>query len=223
VLGLNAQAAVEVQEPAAPALAPAITADAAVMQALANRPEIAEGVATVQANEAAVRLAYIIAGPQVTLGVGAAYVPLSSNQFVTNTGSYGLTGTLAFPLFDAGLGKAEINAAKANLSAAQARLAQTQLAVKQDAYQAYLGVVQGAATVTATSAAQKAADQALQVAQGQYRAGVGTITQVLVAQANAAQAGVNAVNALYSYQTALATLQHAIGMPMTAALPGTTP
>jgi outer membrane protein TolC len=218
VLGLSAPGPVEVQEPSAPPLAPTVTADAAVAEALQNRPEIAEGTADVQASQANLTLAQIEAGLQLTLGVGAAYTPFSTNQFASNTGSYGITGTLSLPLFDAGRGAAAVTAAKANLSAAQARLSQTQLAVRQDAYQAYLNVVQGAATVTATAAAQKAADEALRVARGRYAAGVATIVEVTTSQATAAQADVNAVNALFAYETALATLQHALGRPIAAAI-----
>jgi len=220
VLGLEAQGSVEVQEPTAPALAPTITADAAVQQALQNRPEIAASAAQIQSNQAALTLAYIDAGVQINVGLTAGYVPFSTNTFANNTTSYGLTGTIALPLFDSGKSAAGVNAAKANLSAAQAKLAQTQLAIRQDAYQAYLAVVQGAATVTATAAAQKAADEALRVAQGRYRAGVATIVEVTTSQAAAAQADVNAVNALYSYETALSTLQHARGIPIQASASG---
>ena len=78
----------------------------------------------------------------------------------------------------------------------------------------YLTAVQDAETITATEAARAAADAAVAVAEGQYRAGVGTIVAVVTAQANAAQAEVNAVTAVYTYQTGLATLRHAQGIPV---------
>ena len=55
--------------------------------------------------------------------------------------------------------------------------------------------------MTATQAAAQAADQALQVAEGQYRAGVTTFLQVTTAQTTAAQADVAAVTALYTYES----------------------
>ena len=72
--------------------------------------------------------------------------------------------------------------------------------------------MQAGANVTATQAAAQAADQALQVAEGQYRAGVVTFLHVTTAQTTAAQADVNAVTALYAYETALATLLNAEGL-----------
>ena len=104
--------------------------------------------------------------------------------------------------------------AQANLRNAQAQLDAARVSVRQDAYQSYLTAVQDAETITATQAARAAADAALAVAEGQYRAGVGTIVAVVTAQANAAQAEVNAVTAVYTYQTGLATLRHAQGMPV---------
>jgi outer membrane protein len=216
VLAIDMLAPVDVKEPEAPALAVPIQPDAAVQAAVANRPEVAEAAATVQSDQAALDTAIITAGLQLTLGVGAAYTPYSTGSFSTNTATYGLTGTLSLPLYDSGKGKASINQAKANLGNAQDKLAQEQLVVRQDAYQAYLAAVQGAANITATQAAATAAEEALRVAQGQYSAGVGTILAVTTAQANAAQAEVNAVTAVYTYETALATLQHATGQMITA-------
>jgi len=215
VLGLNAQGQVEVQEPGAPSpAAPTLAADAAVQEALQNRPEIQESVAEIKSAQGAFALANINAGVQLTVGVSAGYVPFSTNTFANNTSSYGVTATLALPLFDSGKSAAGVSAAKANLNAAQAKLSQTQLAIRQDAYQAYLAVAQGAANVTATQAAQQAANEALRVAEGRYAAGVATIVEVTTSRATAAQADVNAVNALYDYQTALATLRHAVGRPI---------
>ena len=80
--------------------------------------------------------------------------------------------------------------------------------------------VQDAANVIATRAAAQAADQALQVATGQYRAGVTTFLQVTTAQTTAAQADVAAVTALFAYQSALAALQNAQGLSILASTPG---
>jgi outer membrane protein len=211
VLGLDAQGPVEVQEPAPPAGPPALTAEAAVQEALRNRPEVAQAAAAVQSNQGALDLAYVNAGLQVSVGLGTSYVPYSSNALASNSTSYGVTATVSLPLFDSGKSAAGINAAKANLGAAQAKLEQARLAVRQDAYQAYLAAIQGAANVAATDAAQRAAAEALRVAEGRYQAGVATIVEVTTSRATAAQADVNAVNARYDYQSALATLRHAVG------------
>jgi outer membrane protein len=214
VLGLEAQGPVEVQEPDAPPFTLALTADAAVQEALQNRPEVAQATAAVRTNQGVLDLAYVNAGLQLSVGASTSYVPYSSNAFANNSTSYAVTATVSLPLFDSGKGGAGINAARANLNAAEAKLEQARLTVRQEAYQGYLAAVQGAATVTATQAAQKAADEALRVAEGRYRAGVATILEVTTSRTAAALADVNAVNARYDYQTALSTLRRAVGRPI---------
>ena len=221
-IGTDAAAPVEVQEPPAPPLTIPVTADAAIQAAATNRAEVAKATATVQSDQAAIELARINAGAQVSVGVGTAYTPVSTSPVLANSTSYGLTATIAFPLYNPGA-QVGVDQAQANLRSAQAQLDAALVAVRQDAYQAYLTAVQDAQTITATQAAQAAADAALAVAEGQYRAGVGTIVAVTTAQANAAQAEVNAVTAVYTYQTALSTLRHAQGIPIVAELGGVNP
>ncbi len=214
LLAADVAAPVEVQAPPAPPPSVTVTFDAVLQQALANRPEIAAAQAQVRSAQAGLDLARVNAGPQLSIGVNTAYTPVSTSAALSNAVSYGLGGTVSLPLFDAGRGQAGIRQAQAQLQGAQAALSNAELSVRQDAYQAYLSAVQAAATVTATVAAQAAADQALAVSEGRYRAGVTMILEVTTAQATAAQAEVNAVSALYSYEIALATLRHAEGMPI---------
>lgn len=214
VLAIDVQAQLDLREPAAPPSAVSLTADAAVQEALRSRAEIAAASATVRSTQGALDLAVINAGPQATVGLNTSYVPYSTNTLATNSTSYGVTATVSLPIFDSGKGQAGITAAKANLNASQAKLEQAKLTIRQDAYQAYLAAVQGAATVEATAAAQRAASEALRVAEGRYQAGVATIVEVTTSRATAAQAEVNAVNARYDYQAALSTLLHALGRPV---------
>jgi outer membrane protein len=216
LLGADVVAPIEVQQPPTPTPSVTITADTVLQRAMANRPEIAVAQGGLQSAQAGLTLARITAGPQVSIDFNTAYTPFSTSAALGNSMSYGLGSTVSLPLFDAGKGKAEVAQAQATLAQAQATLASAQLSVRQDAYQAYLGAVQAAANVPATQTAAAAADEALAAAQGQYRAGVGTIVAVTTAEANAAQAEANAVTAVYSYETALATLLHAEGMPIQA-------
>jgi len=220
-MGVDTTAPIEVVSPTSPSPQVTVTQDQVLAAALQNRPEIAKANAVVQSAQASLDTAYVDAGPQVAVNVGAGYTPLSTDPALANTATYGLTGSISLPLFDSGRGHAEIAGAQAGLKSAQASLASEVLAIRQDAYTAYLSAVQAAANVTATAAAKAAADQALAVAQGQYRAGVGTIINVIVAQTNAAQADVNATTALYNYESALVTLQHAEGAPIVAIGGGT--
>jgi outer membrane protein len=219
-LGADPAAPVELQEPLAPTSAVTATAEAVMQAAETTRPEVARAQATVDSDQAALDVARVAAGPQVSVGLGTTYTPLSTSPILNNATSYGISATVSLPLYDSGKGGAEIAAAQATLQSAQAQLRAQRLAVRQDAYQAYLSAVQAAANIQATQAAKAAADEALRVAEGRYRAGVGIIVELITARAQAAQADVNAVNALYAYETSLATLRHAEGMPIQASALG---
>ncbi len=221
-MGIDTTAPVEVSSPTPSVPQVSVTADQVISAAVANRPEIAKANAAVQSAQAGLATANVNAGPQVNVGLGAGYTPYSTAPALSNTSSYGVTGTISLPLFDAGRGRDQIAAAQATLKSAQASLASQLLAIRQDAYQSYLSAVQAAANVTATQAAKAAADQALSVAQGQYRAGVGTIIGVIQAQTTATQADVNAASAQFQFESALVTLQHAEGAPIVAGVGGGT-
>lgn len=221
-MGIDTTAPIEVSSPTPSVPQVAVTADQVIAAALQNRPEIAKANAAVQSAQAGLAIAHVNAGPQVNIGLGAGYTPYSTESALNNTSSYGITGTISLPLFDAGRGRDQIAAAQATLKSAQATLASQILAIRQDAYQSYLSAVQAAANVTATQAAKAAADQALSVAQGQYRAGVGTIIGVIQAQTTATQADVNAASAQFQFESALVTLQHAEGAPIVAGVGGGT-
>jgi outer membrane protein len=220
-IGIDVAAPVEVQDVPTPPLAVSTTAQSVISTAVSARPEVAQAAATVATDQAALALAQINAGPLVNIGVGAAYTPFSTNPILNNATSYGLTGTISLPVYNAGKGNAQIASAQATVRNGQALLANAKLTVQQNAYQSYLTAVADAQNVVATRAAQQAADEALRVAQGQYRAGVANIVAVITATTTATTADVNAVTALYSYESALATLLYAEGKAIaTSALEG---
>ncbi len=214
VLAMDLLAPIELQEPRVQPVALTLTAEGAVKEAQESRPEVAKAAADVQTSTAALAFAYANAGFQVSVGLNSTYVITSTVPAMTSTTSWALAAIVTLPLFDAGKGEASINEAAANLRVAQAKAEATRLAIRQDAYQAYLAAVQATANLDATQAAQAAADEALRVAEGRYRAGVGTILEVTTARAQAAQAEVVAITARFDYQAALATLRHALGRPI---------
>lgn len=214
VLAMDLFTQVEVQEPAFQPAAITLTAEAVVKEAEENRAEIAKAVADIRASTAALAIAFANAGFQVTAGLNGAYVISSTAPGLTNSTAWALSATVSFPLFDGGRGEALIKEAEANLRAAQAKAETVRISIRQDAYQAVLAAVQARANLEATATAQTAADAALRVAEGRYRAGVGTILEVTTSRALAAQAEVNAITARYDQQAALANLRHALGRPI---------
>jgi len=203
--------AVSVSEPAAPTI-PVIAAADASTEAVRQRPEVRRAEADVRHAEAALRLAQLAAGVQVSVSATTA-VQVSPDP---RQAGWGISATVSYPLFDAGRAGAAVAEAAANLQAATARRDATILQVQTQAHQAVVGLAAASARSEATRVSAEAAQEALRVTEGRYRAGVGTLVDVLTAQSDAAQARVAAVQAVYDLQQAVVNLQYALGRALVA-------
>lgn len=201
----------DVSDPAAPAVVTVSAAEAS-NEAVRQRPEVQRAEADVRSAEAALRLARIRAGLQIGLNANG------SVQVTPDPGQAGwsVSATVSHPLFDAGRSRAAVGEASANLEAAGARREATLLQVRTQAYQAAVGITSASARAEATRVSAEASAEALRVTEGRYRAGVGTLLEVLDAQGAAAQARVAAVQALYDLHLAVVNLQHAVGRALVA-------
>jgi outer membrane protein TolC len=200
---------VAVADPAPPA-AVAIAPPDAAAQAARARPEVRRIDADVRNAEAALRIAELQAGLLVTVSANGVV------QVSPNPGRVGwsLGANASFPILDGGAARAEVAAARATLAAARARREATLLQVQTQAYQAAATARDTPARIDALRVSVAAAEEALRVAEGRYRAGVGTLLDVLDAQTLATQARINAVQALYDLHLAVVTLQYAQGQPL---------
>lgn len=208
-MALPVAQAVSVADPAAPVLVALAPSDAAT-QAVRERPEIRRLDADVRSAEVALRIAEIRAGLLITVSAGGVV------QVSPNPGRLGwsLGANASFPVLDGGAARAEVAAARANVAAAQARREAMVLQVQTQAYQAAAGARDTNARVEALRVSVNAADESLRVAEGRYRAGVGTLLEVLDAQTLTTQARINAVQALYDLHLTIVTLQYALGQPL---------
>jgi len=197
---------VRVSDPEVPAV-PTIAASDASAEAVRQRAEVRRAEADVRNADLALRLARLAAGLHVNISASA------SVQVTPDPGQAGwsVAATVSHPLFDAGQARAAVAEAAANLGAATARRDATVLQVQTQAYQAAVGLGSASARAEATRVSAEAAQEALRVTEGRYRAGVGTLVEVLDAQADAAEARVAAVQALYDLHQAVVTLQYALG------------
>lgn len=201
----------EISDPAAPA-AVAVSAAEASNEAVRQRPEVQRAEADVRSAEAALRLARIRAGLQVAVTANG------SVQVTPDPGQAGwsVSATVSHPLLDGGRARAGVAEASASLEAAGARREATLLQVRTQAYQAAVGIASASARAEATRVSAEASAEALRVTEGRYRAGVGTLVEVLDTQSDAAQARVATVQALYDLHLAVVNLQHAVGRALVA-------
>ena len=121
--------------------------------------------------------------------------------------------------FDSGLTAGRIKEAQANLQVARAAMASVRLAVMSDVSQAYLNLKAAEQGVVAAEAQVKNAQEALRLAEGRYRAGIGVFLDVLDAQTALDTAQTNRVNAASSLDQARAALSYAVGEDTTAPAP----
>ena len=205
-LGLPLGQEVRVVDPGEPEV-PRITPAEAAVQAISSRPEVRRAVAEVKSAEVALRIAEIRAKAVVSAGAGLVL------QISPNPGQVGwaLSATVSSPLLDGGRAKAAIEEARANLASAIARMEETKRRVQLEAFQAAVSAREGQVRLAAVRASVQAAEESLRVAEGRYQAGVGTVLEVLDAQAAETQAKISHVQARYDLFLAVATLQHALG------------
>lgn len=118
---------------------------------------------------------------------------------------------LAYPVLDGGLISAQIAEAQARVNAASQRESETARAIDAQVVTCWLVLRDARERLVLADAEGTQASTAYEVAQGQYRAGVGTNLQVLDAQVALARARVDAVNARYAVERARTELLLAIG------------
>jgi TolC family type I secretion outer membrane protein len=179
-------------------------------EALANRPELAQAKARVDAALAQVA------------GAKARFLPtLSAN------GAYGFNtpddpplheqweigAQLSWNLFEGFFSVARLDETRALVESARANYDSLDLQVRLDVEQAYIAVVNAAETIAANQKALESAQENLRLAQGRYDAGVGTILDLTDAQLALTTAEADQVRALTDHKVGLAQLDRVVGRP----------
>ncbi len=176
-------------------------------QALAQRPDVAQRQAQVEAARHSARLADIRRGPVVTAS--------GSDNYGLHTDADGnawqVGVSVSLPIFDGRATKAAAESAYAGLAIAEEALRQAQLTALTDVENSYATAQQANRQIDVAEAAVTAAEVAAQAAQERYQAGVGTVIEVTDAELRLRQAEADRVQALYSYNTALAALRASAG------------
>ena len=197
---------VEPPEPADGAAAAGL--EAALAEALAARPEVAELRARLEAQEGVLRAARGGYYPRLDAQASFSYAGIDLTELVWN---WSLGIGLSVPLF-AFLSSAhqveEALAQRAILEANQETLA---LSVRMEVEQALASVADAGARLRPVGAAVDTAREALKLAEGRYEAGTGNQVELLDAQAALANAEANQIRARYDLALAWTALRRALG------------
>ncbi len=218
-IGLDADADVELAPPRIEA--PDATTDARVRElvdyARRLRPDLAAAEAKVEAARAQVRAAQAAGKPTLSL-TGSTGLSDSNSASLASSGAVGIS--VRFPLFTGYRNTYDIRTAEIQVEARQADRDQLRNQVSLDVWRAYQSLAtERTALVNAEDLLQSALESE-NVARGRYKAGAGTLIDLLNAQSAAASARFQSVQARYNWHLAKAALASALGTLDLTALSG---
>jgi outer membrane protein TolC len=204
---------IDVRTPVAPADSdeapmPGDDVNALMEAALLHRPEMLQAKASLDASLAAVRAAKTTSAPSIagTVSVGA-----KNTNFFPNNDSVIVGGTVTWNILDAGYTAGKVHEAQGNVETAQAQFTTTRQNVMSDVAQAYLNLRSAEQRVETAKAEVANSGESVRLAEGRYKAGIGTFLDVTDAQSALLLAQTNQINALAAVDSARATLAHAVG------------
>ncbi|MCR5834213.1 MAG: TolC family protein [Selenomonadaceae bacterium] len=122
--------------------------------------------------------------------------------------------TASWNIFDGGITSSQVKAADAALVKAQETAAKTKEQVQLDVQSYYLDLHSAEKNIGTTQASVALAEENYKIAQVRYAAGVGTNLDVMDASRKLTEARSNYFTALYKYNTAKASLERYMGVPV---------
>lgn len=173
-----------------------------------SRPDLKAAQAQLEAAKANVDAAKASGMPNISLSASQNYTHSSIYDPYRST-SVGLT--LNIPIFTGFDTTYSIRAAEARVAASSAQRDQIAMQVSLDVWRAYHNLVTGTETLRSTQALLESATESERMALGRYKAGVGTIVDLLTAESSLASARQQRVQATYNWQIDKATLAQSMG------------
>ncbi len=151
------------------------------------------------------------------LGVSASYVwnnsrfPVAGGLPAPDANSWNVLGTISWPFLAGGADLGRVDVAKGALDSTKASRDQLLLQIRTDVEQAVTSVNEARARRTVSRVLVAQAKENLDLAEGRYQAGLGTIIDVVTSQTSYTSAQAQEVKAVFDLASAWAQLQHAIG------------
>ena len=179
-----------------------------VDEAVANRPEMAQANAAILSARYAAAAARTVNSPIVTGSLG---LSRKGDEFVPETGLVTLGVGVQWNALDGGLTKGRVQETEANVQAVTAQLEAVRLQVIADVSGAYLDLLTAEQRALTAQAEVTNATEALRLAEGRYRSGLGVFIDVLDAQAALDEASTKRVNTRSEVEQARAALERAVG------------
>ena len=193
-----------------------LTEEACTDYALLHRPDGIAADYAVKRAEQAVRAAKAGTKPQVNAVATDAFAgdkPFGhTNGSSTDYWSAGLS--MSWNIFDNNVTHAQVGQSEASLRQAEQEVSRIREQIQLDVRTAYLDLLAAEKNIHTTSVAVEEGEEDYKIAQVRYSAGVGTNLDVMDADEKLTQAKTNYYTALYNYNTSLAALDKAMGLPI---------
>jgi TolC family type I secretion outer membrane protein len=180
---------------------------ALIEEARLHRPDLHAAAAQVKAAQANVDAVRASGKPSVSLT--ASTNQTSSAGLTTSGASFGVN--LSVPLFAGFAPTYRIRAAEAQVEAQTAQLERLRLQVALDVWTAYQNLTTATQSLRTTADLLNSAEQSERVALGRYKAGVGSILDVLNAQSALAGARQQRIQSTFNWNINRAALARAMG------------
>jgi len=184
--------------------------DTLIERAVRERPDLMAARATAQAAQARVAVARGQALPSFVVSGNAARTYFFDTTSSRN--SYTATIGLQIPLFSGGSHIYDVRAASAAARAAEQRRRGMEQQVIFQVFNSFYALRTATQRVRTSGDLLASATQSEQVALGRYRAGAGTLLDLLTAQAVLAEARAQVIEARLAWYTTLAQLGHDAGI-----------
>jgi outer membrane protein TolC len=194
-----------------------------IVLAIRNRAELEQQLVQREISDAQRRAALAQLRPQVSLF--ASYdLQDTLNEDQTVQDSYQFGAQFSLSLFDGGSARAQAAQEEANIAIAETNFAAQRNQIRFDVESAYSNLQANFENIQTASLALEQAREALRLARLRFQAGVGTQTDVLIAQSDLTEAEFNRVQAILGYNRSLAELQRSVSnFPYAGVIPDPSP
>ncbi len=208
LIGMAPSTQIALLEPQTPPLNQVFDADRLTQNAYRLRPEIKQADNNILIAKRLIKLAGSSLLPSLSI-VGAG----NYNGHVSNgsNSTMSLSAVLGIPLYDGGTTRAKVSEAQSDLRSQQITRDQLRQNVSVEILQALSNINDAQTRAASATVGATQAQEALRLANVRYQNGIGTILDVVNAEAQLSQARTNSLNAQYDYQTSLAQLTRGIG------------
>jgi outer membrane protein len=181
--------------------------DALIEEARQRRPDLQAAAAQVKAAEASADAARAAGKPTITLTASADQY--NSSGIDSHSSLVGIN--LRVPIFSGFEPTYRVRAAEAQVDVKNAQFEQLRLQVALDVWTAYQHLATATQSLRSSTALLNSANQSVRVALGRYKAGVGSILDVLNAQSALASARQQNIQSTFDWNISRATLAQAMG------------